>query len=134
MTLRLAPPVLDDFANAQLGDKRLARRLVRIVAAAEKAPSASLPQRAESSAALEGTYRFLSNPRVDPEAIFKCHADATCERAVSEPEVLVVHDTTEFRFGGEQTRAGMGWISSDHKDGFFSALFAMSNRRRPPSL
>jgi len=106
--------------NAQLGDKRLVRRLVQIAEAAEHAPSASLPQRAGTSAALEGTYRFLSNPRVDPEAIFDCHASATCERAAHESEVLVVHDTTEFRFGGEQPRAGMGWISSDNKDGFLA--------------
>jgi len=132
MNLRLVSPASDDFVNAQLGDKGLVRRLVQIVTAAERAPGASLPQRAGSSAALEGTYRFLSNPRVDPEAILDCHVSATCERAAREPEVLVVHDTTEFRFGGEQPRAGMGWISSDNKDGFLAHFsFCLTPEGRP---
>jgi hypothetical protein len=124
MTSRLITPVSDDFAGADLGDKRLERRLTRIADAAERSPSAGLPQRAGSSAALEGTYRFFSNDKVTPETLFDCHAAATVERAAAEPEVLVLHDTTEFRFGGEQPREGLGWLNSNFLQGFL-AHFSM---------
>jgi hypothetical protein len=45
--------------------------------AAKRAPGATLPHQAGSSAALEGTYRFFANDKVSPEAIFGGHVDAT---------------------------------------------------------
>jgi hypothetical protein len=64
---------------------------------AEK-PSLGLPRAMGSDAALEGTYRFLKNPRVDPESILGPHIEATCERARKESVVLAIHDTTTLKF------------------------------------
>ena len=116
----MVTPVSQEFVGAKLGDERLSRRLLRIVDAAERAPGASLPERAGSSAALEGTYRFFSNEKVAPEAVFGAHAAATVQRAAAEPEVLIIHDTTEFRFGGEKPRQGMGRLNSNARDGFLA--------------
>jgi hypothetical protein len=57
-------PLSEECANANLGDRRLSRRLERIADAAERVSGASLPQRAGSAAALEGTYRFFANEKV----------------------------------------------------------------------
>jgi hypothetical protein len=132
MTSRLVTPVSDEFANVKLGDKRLERRLAHIADAAERAPSASLPQRARSTAALEATYRFFANDNVTPEALFDGHAAATAERAAAESEVLVIHDTTEFRFGGEQPREGMGWLNSDYVQGFLAHFSICVTREGRP--
>ncbi|MCW5594074.1 MAG: IS4 family transposase [Burkholderiales bacterium] len=91
-----------------------------------------MPQRAGSSAALEGTYRFFANDKVTPEALFESHMAATIQRAALEPEVLVVHDTTEFRFGGEQPRRGMGWINSEHIQGFLGHFSMCVTREGRP--
>ena len=66
----------------------------------EEAPGSSLVEQAGSVAALEATYRFFANRRVIPEAIFEGRAVKTVERAAAHERVLIVHDTTEFRFGG----------------------------------
>ena len=114
----LLTPIAHEFEGANLPDKRLRRRLVTIAEAADNAPSASLPQQAGSSAALEATYRFFGNENVSAQCVFQGHASATVERATAAAEVFVVHDTTEFRFGGEQPREGLGWISTKREDGF----------------
>jgi Transposase DNA-binding len=49
---RLAP-LSTEFAEVQLKDERLKKRLACIVDAAEKSPGSSLPMQAGSSAALE---------------------------------------------------------------------------------
>ena len=129
--MQLVTPVSAEFAGVDLGDRRLTRRLMRMAEAAERSPVASLPERAGASAALEGTYRFFANDRVTPEALFDAHVRATVRRAMVEPQVLVIHDSTEFRFGGENPRDGMGWINSDNTQGFlahFSICVARTGR------
>jgi len=128
----LLTPVSAEFSNVDLGDARLNRRLLRMAEAADRAPGTSLPVQAGSNAALEATYRFLGNDRVSARAIFDGHVQATIERASAEPEVFVVHDTTEFRFGGERRRDGMGWLNSDYQQGFLAHFsFCVSREGRP---
>lgn len=125
-------PLCAEFADVELGDARLDRRLLQIAEAAEKAPGASLPEQAGSSTALEATYRFLSNDRVSPQSVFGGHVNATLDRAEAASTVFVVHDTTEFRFGGERHRDGLGWINSDRRQGFLAHFsFCVSLQGRP---
>jgi len=112
--------IVGEFAGISLGDKRLERRLGSIAEAMEVAPGDSLVEQAGSVAALEATYRFLSNRRVSPEVIFEGHARKTAERAACHRRVLIVHDTTEFRFGGSKERKGLGRVSTSKRDGFLA--------------
>jgi hypothetical protein len=112
--------IVGEFEGISLGDKRLDRRLSTIVEAMEDAPGNSLVEQAGNVAALEATYRFLSNRRVVPEAIFEGHAGKTAERAATHERVLIVHDTTEFRFGGTKERSGLGRVSTNKRDGFLA--------------
>ena len=104
--------VVEEFGTADLGDARLTKRLTRVAAAAVADPSASFPDAAGADAELEGTYRFLSNPRVSPEAVLEPHVRATARRIAAEPVVVIAHDTTEFSFGsiprGDLGRSGRG--------------------------
>ena len=77
-----------EFSNVDLGDRRLTRRLMRIAEAAEKAPGASLPEQAGSSAALEATSRVLGNDNVSAQAVFDGHVNATLDPAQAASEVL----------------------------------------------
>lgn len=116
---RLAP-LSSEFSNTDLGDPRLTHRLMRVADAAEKAPGSSLPVRAGSSAALEATYRLLENERVSPEAVLASHVHCTVQRAQTHPQVLVLHDTTEYKFEGDTWREGLGWLSHERCQGFLS--------------
>jgi len=132
MDAKLLTTVSAEFVTAKLGDERLTRRLQTIAEAAERRPGATLPERAGSIAALEGTYRFLANPKVSAEALFCAHALATVERSASEDDVLVIHDTTEFRFGGAEPRDGMGWLNSDNLQGFLAHFSIIVTRDGRP--
>ena len=90
-----------EFSGADLGDRRLTRRLMQITDSAAACPGGSLPQRCGSAAELEATYRFFENTDVRPEAVLDSHIQCTLRRFQQEEQVLVIHDTTEFEFGGE---------------------------------
>ena len=120
MTRTHEQSIVGEFEGISLGDKRLDRLLTSIVKAMEGAPGESLVEQAGDVAALEATYRFLSNRRVSPERIFEGHAMKTAERAAAHERVLIVHDTTEFRFGGAKERKGMGRVSTSKRDGFLA--------------
>jgi hypothetical protein len=74
-----------------------------------RAPEQSFPAGAVDEAALEGIYRFLSNPAVRYESLLESHYEATQKRMTVAGLALVIHDTTDFRFGGESER-GLGRI------------------------
>jgi hypothetical protein len=115
-----AQSVVGEFEGISLGDKRLDRRLLAIARAMEGAPGESLVEQAGEVAALEAMYRFFSNKRVRPERIFESHAVNTAQRAAAHERVLIVHDTTEFRFGGAKERKGLGRVSTNKRDGFLA--------------
>src|SRR2546426_3162520 len=130
------PQVASEFAEAELGDRRLSRRLEQLGAAIAAAPANSFPRMTQSDGELEGVYRFLSNDRVTAEKILAPHYEATCARA-GDGEVLVLHDTTAFAFRGG-TRTGLGHLNryggAQSKQGFFGHFaFAVTNdERREP--
>lgn len=102
-----------EVEGAQLGDRRLAARLVSLAATFARAPGLSYPKAAGDEATLEATYRFLNNGAVTPEGILAPHFAATRERCSRAGLAVVCHDTTEFRFSTE--REGLGRISQgDH--------------------
>src|SRR6188472_1452700 len=109
----------EEFGLAELGDQRLSKRLCAIVDALATHPGESLPKAVVTEAALEATYRFMSNDRVTPEGILGPHIEATCERASTAGRVLAIHDTTECRFGGG-SRTGLGRLTSSSRQGLFA--------------
>src|SRR5215472_12561409 len=88
-----------EVRGASFGDTRLSRRLEVIMGAAMSAPSSSFPEMSGNDAALEGTYRFLNNERVTPEAILAPHVRSTVLRVKASETVIIAHDTTEISFG-----------------------------------
>jgi hypothetical protein len=121
----------DELNDAKFGDVRLTKRLLKVAEQLATKPDASFPKAAGSDAALEGTYRFLNHDDVTPERILAPHIAASVRRAATERVVVVAHDTTEFRFGGD--REGLGWVNTFGGQGFFGhfalALTADGTRR-----
>jgi Transposase DNA-binding len=85
-----------ELATADLGDARLTKRLVRIVADKLAKPTASIPHPSGSWAATKATYRFLASEQVAADTIRAAHRDATCRRLQPHTAVLVLQDTTEL--------------------------------------
>ena len=132
-TSNTLPPLSDEFQQIELGDKRRVARTQRVADNAARLPSAGLPQQSATSADLEGMYRWANNPDIAPEAVLAGHQARTAERARAAQSVLVVHDTTSFRFGGEVERDGMGLIcNKDVLMGFFAHYSLCFSRRGEP--
>jgi hypothetical protein len=129
--------ITSEFADAQLGDERLTKRLLRIAASVATAPKDSFPQASGSDGELEGVYRFFSNTRVSLESILEPHIRATLMRGGDE-ELLVLHDTTGFAFRGGSAREGLGRLQragrSQSQQGFFGhiALAVAADGSRQP--
>jgi Transposase DNA-binding/Transposase DDE domain len=120
------PDIEAEFAGAELGDARRARRLGRIAARIAEGPGRSVPEATETDAELEGCYRFLNNEQVSAEAVLAPHQRRTVERAAAHAEVLVVHDTTSFRFCDDDSREGLGPLLSKNGARGFYAHVAMA--------
>lgn len=110
-----------EITGNRFGDPRLTKRLGIMLDNLAEKPSLGLPGAMGSEAALEGAYRFLKNPRVNPQRILGAHVEATCERAAQEVVCLVIHDTTVLKFNH---REGLGVISRANVRGFY-AHFAL---------
>lgn len=125
--------VRDETAGVELGDERLAARLMTILAAAVEAPSSSFPRMSDGDASLEGTYRFLNNKKVTAEGILAPHFRATARRVHATECVVVAHDTTEFSFG-PVARGDLGRVGNGKSYGFDAhvALAVTGDKSRVP--
>ncbi len=109
-------PIAEEFQGADLGDLRLANRLVSLGQALAARPDQPLPDVLLTEAGLEAGYRFLNNERVMPAAVLAPHIGATITRCAGAERLLVLHDTTTFHFNGR----GFGPLrGSDFGEGFF---------------
>lgn len=124
--------LLNDLVGTPLGDKRRTARLDRIVAAAAHKPDATFPTMMGSDAALEGLYRFANSEVVTHEKMVAQHRRKAVERAAGRKDLLVVHDTTSFRFAHADPEK-VGYLQTG-KPGFyahFSLLLSGAFERRP---
>jgi hypothetical protein len=101
-----------ELATARLGDARLTKRLVRIVADKLANPTASIPQASGSWAATKATYRFLASEQLSTDRIRQAHLDATRARVASLGAVLILQDTTELNYTTHPHTSGLGHL--DH--------------------
>lgn len=116
----------------EFGDLRLSARHLRLIEMARESPGSSFPEWVDSPSELESLYRFMSNESVTVEAMLEPHFRTTCDKSAGQ-QVLVLHDTTQFEFGGEVVREGLGPRGkSKRADGFFGhfALAASADVRR----
>jgi len=129
------PALSSEVADADLGDARLAQRLGLLIDSLADRPGESFPK-ALSDAELEGAYRFFGNAKVTPEAILAPHVRQTVLRATGRGDVLVVHDTTEFEFGGESKREGLGRLIRPGQGffGHFALAVGADGDREPLGL
>ncbi len=105
-----------EFGDCQLGDRRLTRRLVKMVGHQAAQPSVSYAQAAGGNRhALKGYYRFLNSrsEELDLESLLQTHRRRTIRRMKKESTVLIVQDTTELNFSSRSACEGLGQIGSN---------------------
>lgn len=101
-----------EFGAVDLGDKRLNRRLLRVVGKLAHDPGWSIPHASGAWPETKATYRICSNKRVTREKVLEPHIEATVQRVGEEAEFLVAQDTTFLNYTAHPALKGIGTIGT----------------------
>ena len=124
----------EEFATVDLGDKRLNKRLVKVVQQWADKPTQSIPTASGCWGDTAAAYRLLDNKRCDWREILEAHSHCTTQRMTALPVVLCLTDTTELDFNG-QTITGLGPLSFEAQRGMYlHPTYAVSTDREPLGL
>lgn len=114
LNVRVARPVLDwaeeELGRADLGDRRLEKRLVSLLRDFYNHPQANIPEACQSRAKTKAAYRFLEHPEMTMEKVLAAHYESTIERIKQEQIVLSVQDTTTLNYTAHPATEGLGLI------------------------
>jgi hypothetical protein len=99
---------VQEVGDAQLGDARRTKRLVRVISDLAARPMASVPQVCGDGAATKAVYRFWDSPSVTADAIRAAHRDQTLERLSSLGRMLIIQDTTSLDLTEHPKTTGLG--------------------------
>ncbi|MCL5098792.1 MAG: DUF4338 domain-containing protein [Candidatus Omnitrophica bacterium] len=105
-----------EFGDCELGDKRLTRRLVKIVCDQAAQPQGSYAQAAGGNRHdLKGYYRLLNNERseLNPESLMESHRARILRRMSQESTALIVQDSTELNYSTRSQCEGLGQIGTN---------------------
>lgn len=109
--------VRKELQDADLGDQRLNRRLVKLVESFCSHPAASVPQACGSWAATKAAYRFWASKNVKSEKIRAAHQSSVVKRLAEEEFIIVAQDTTELNYTNRAATTGLGYLSNDKSQG-----------------
>src|SRR5664279_5659575 len=91
-------PISEEYAGANLGDRRRTERAKSIAESLWQRPSIGFPRALGSSAELEAFYRFINSDDFSASDIVAPHIAATFARAKEQETVVAIHDTTTFEY------------------------------------
>jgi Transposase DNA-binding/Transposase Tn5 dimerisation domain len=107
--------VTQEFARADLRDKRLDRRLLKTAAQLAKSPASPINEACGTWASTQAAYRLFNNPKASTPGILKPHWEATAARmAGCGGAVLVMQDTVFFSYGTHVKTRGLGSIGKSN--------------------
>jgi len=106
----------EELAQADLGDRRLERRLVSILRDFYARPQANIPQACQTRSKTKATYRFLEHPEMTLDKILQAHYENTLRRLKGERIVLAVQDTTSLNYTTHLATENLGPIDNHPAD------------------
>jgi hypothetical protein len=107
--------VTQEFARADLRDKRLDRRLLKTAEHLAKSPASPINEACGNWASTQAAYRLFNNPKASTAGILKPHWEATASRmAGCGGPVLVMQDTVFFSYGSHVKTRGLGSIGKSN--------------------
>lgn len=111
-----------NFGNAQLGDARRTKRLVKTADLMCRRPGGALPQKLNQPHDLKAFYRLMNCKEVTHDAILAPHREAT-QKKIDEIRgpVLILHDATELDFTTHRSlEDDLGQIGNGNRMGYIA--------------
>ncbi|MBE9105485.1 hypothetical protein IQ229_11190 [Nostoc cf. edaphicum LEGE 07299] len=102
-----------ELQQADLGDARRNKRLVRIVEDLASQPASSVPQACGDIAATSAAYDFWNSPYFQPSDIRNAQIKSTIERIKEHQVILAIQDTTNIDLTDHPATSGLGYL--DHR-------------------
>jgi hypothetical protein len=87
-----------EFRTLDLGDKRLDRRLIKVIGDLAASPLESIPTASEGWTETQAAYRLFDNEKVTADKVLRAHSEETIRRMAKTPVALVLQDTTELDY------------------------------------
>lgn len=112
MTLSPQERIRWEFAQLKLGDKRRNRRALDLFEAFLAKPDGNFVRTLETPAKIQGLYRLLDNPNIDLNGLLEPHTRETHRLMAAEPEVLVIHDSSECYFPNSPPENDIGYLGN----------------------
>ena len=88
----------EEMRYVDLGDKRLNRRLIKMLEDFSCNPESSVPKACKTWAATRASYEFWDNARVQADDIIHGHKEKTLDRLQGHDTILAIQDTTDLDF------------------------------------
>lgn len=127
--------VRQELQAAELGDKRLNTRLMKLVEALIRHPSSSVPEACGSWAETKAAYRFWDSDDVTSQMILEAHQKSTLERVSSHAFIFIAQDTTEVSYKTHPATEGLGYLSNSRSRGLLvHSSLAISSEGVPLGL
>lgn len=105
-----------EFGHADLGDRRLNRRLMAIAAQAAVRPAGLVSEIfADDERGREAAYDFFENERVAPADMARAHHAATARRAAAHPFVFCAVDGSSWQYADARGARALGAIGPRSK-------------------
>jgi hypothetical protein len=92
----IAPWVQAEMKTVHLNDKRLDKRLVKVLSELAAQPTASIPAACGGRAEMVAAYRLFENPKTNFANVLQPHFESTWQRIAVQSVVLLAQDTTEI--------------------------------------
>lgn len=99
----------EDFADVDFGDKRLNKRLQKVVEDSTKSAEKSILGSAGGRSEAKAFYRLLGNEKLDINQMLGMASGSALNRM--EGTVLLIQDTTDINLNGHKKTEGLGYCS-----------------------
>ena len=126
----------EEFVGADLGDKRLNRRLMKLTEHFADKPTASIPGACPDWSETQAVYRFFDQANntkrpLNWKTVLAPHMERTEARMRQHRVVLCLQDTTELNFNGQGIE-GLGPLSFEAQRGMYlHPTYAVTPEREP---
>lgn len=105
-----------ELSSANIGDKRLNKRLVKISSDLSSNITAPINQASGDWSSTKAAYSFFDNNKVSPDKILQPHLENTAARMANHKVVLAIQDTTTINYGSHES-VELGHIGKEGTSG-----------------